>query len=62
MPMYEYFCESCQTKIELMRPRDSHPERCPECQTTDSLKLLMSLSSFKLQGSGWYQTDYGKKS
>jgi len=62
MPLYEYRCSKCNKLLELFRPMDNHPACCPTCYEPKGLVLLPSRSSFKLKGTGWYQTDYaGKK-
>jgi len=58
MPIYDYQCQSCQYKSEVMR-KVSAPstEVCPECgQETFSKQL--SAPSFQLNGNGWYATDF----
>ena len=34
MPIYEYFCDKCKSKFELMRPFSKANENacCPKCQ------------------------------
>jgi putative FmdB family regulatory protein len=43
MPLYEYFCEKCSRKIELLVRGDEKPE-CPHCQSTKLTKLLSVVS------------------
>ena len=58
MPRYDYQCESCGHVFEVTRKRkDPGPSECPQCQAPDPQKLI-SATSFKLTGSGWYATDY----
>jgi len=60
MPIYEYRCRKCGNEFEVFK-KISEPdeEKCKLCNgPTDK---LVSLSSFKLVGSGWYVTDYGGK-
>ncbi len=60
MPIYEYRCESCSHKLEkLQRMSDGNLVDCPECKQP-ALKRLVSASSFRLKGSGWYETDFKK--
>jgi putative FmdB family regulatory protein len=58
MPIYDYQCQSCQYKNEVMR-KISAPsvEACPECGEETFSKQL-SAPSFQLNGSGWYATDF----
>ncbi|AHF97153.1 hypothetical protein DESACE_05540 [Desulfurella acetivorans A63] len=63
MPIYEYKCSACGQKIELMQKMGSKtPKKCPVCGANDTLKKLISHSSFELKGSGWYVTDYKNNS
>ena len=63
MPIYEYTCTVCNAHVEKMQRMTESPlTDCPVCGAHDSLKKLISQSSFHLKGSGWYVTDYkGKK-
>ena len=63
MPIYEYRCASCGAELEKLQKISDPPLReCPECGK-DALVKLVSASSFRLKGSGWYETDFktGKK-
>jgi len=63
MPIYEYQCESCGAHLEkLQKVSDPVLKECPECHQP-SLKKMISASSFRLKGTGWYETDFktGKK-
>src|SRR5215218_8939012 len=63
MPIYEYRCTSCRAELEkLQKINDAPLVECPECGK-DTLVKLISASSFRLKGSGWYETDFktGKK-
>ena len=61
MALYEYQCESCGRRTEaLQRMSDPPLTLCPHCG--GALRKLFSAPSFKLKGSGWYATDYAKKS
>ena len=60
MPIYEYVCASCGTKSDhLMRLSDPDPTECPNC-TDPKLSKALSAPSFRLAGSGWYETDFKK--
>jgi putative FmdB family regulatory protein len=61
VPIYEYECQACDSKRELIRvlsERDD-PVRCLSCEKP--MQRILSQSSFILKGSGWYSTDYKKK-
>ena len=61
MPLYEYQCTKCGTRIEKIQKFSDAPlTKCPKCG--GRLERLLSVSSFQLKGSGWYATDYAKKS
>jgi putative FmdB family regulatory protein len=58
MPIYEYQCEACGAHLEkLQKISDPVLKDCPECQKP-SLKKLISATSFRLKGTGWYETDF----
>ena len=61
MPIYEYCCEDCKSEFEQLRSiRDTTVPQCPSCQSA-SVRRLMSMTSFRLEGTGWYATDYASK-
>lgn len=61
MPIYEYRCTKCLREFEAMQKFSDEPIRtCPDCG--GKAKRLISRSSFQLKGSGWYLTDYARKS
>ncbi len=61
MPIYEYRCESCGKELEKIQKFSDPPLiNCPECNKP-SLKKLVSASSFRLKGTGWYETDFKTK-
>ena len=64
MPIYEYYCEKCDCRVErLQKIGDPIPE-CPTSKDTTSpecgLKKVMSRNSFRLKGQGWYIDGYTK--
>jgi putative FmdB family regulatory protein len=61
MPLYEYQCDSCGHRFELIRKFSDPPvETCPKCG--GAVQKLVSSPAFQFKGSGWYVTDYAKKS
>ncbi|MBL0040698.1 MAG: zinc ribbon domain-containing protein [Xanthomonadales bacterium] len=60
MPIYEYVCATCGLKSDhLMRLSDPDPTECPDCGPA-TLTRAVSAPSFRLSGSGWYETDFKK--
>lgn len=60
MPIYEYVCATCGQKSDhLMRMSDPDPTECPSCGPA-TLTRAVSAPSFRLSGSGWYETDFKK--
>ncbi|MBI2877120.1 MAG: zinc ribbon domain-containing protein, partial [Candidatus Tectomicrobia bacterium] len=61
MPIYEYQCEVCGHEFEVMQKFSDAPiQECQRCH--GEVRKLISQSTFHLKGSGWYATDYAKKS
>lgn len=61
MPLYEYLCESCGERTEILQRFNDLPEvACPQCGAL--MRRLPSAPSFQFKGSGFYLTDYAKKS
>ena len=58
MPIYEYQCDRCEHKLQILQKISEEPlKECPECNET-ALKKLISAASFRLKGGGWYETDF----
>jgi putative FmdB family regulatory protein len=58
MPIYEYQCQACEKTIEaLQKISDAPLLKCPKCGA-DALKKKVSAPTFRLKGSGWYETDF----
>jgi putative FmdB family regulatory protein len=58
MPIYEYRCGACDHYLDALQKISDVPLReCPACGES-ALKRLMSAPSFRLKGSGWYETDF----
>jgi putative FmdB family regulatory protein len=61
MPLYEYQCETCAHRFERIQKYSDPPiETCPSCG--GKVKKLLSSPAIQFKGSGWYITDYAKKS
>jgi len=61
MPLYEYQCEACTRRFEVIR-KFSDPELqvCTLCGK-GPVQRLMSSPAIQFKGSGWYITDYSQK-
>jgi putative FmdB family regulatory protein len=58
MPIYEYRCEACGHTLDALQKISDEPlADCPSCEQS-ALKRLISAPSFRLKGSGWYETDF----
>lgn len=63
MPIYEYQCAACGHVLETIQKFSDAPlTDCPACHKAE-LKKLLSAPAFRLNGAGWYETDFktGKK-
>ena len=61
MPIYEYRCLQCGERSEELQRVNEPPLRtCEQCG--GELKKLLSAPAFQFKGSGWYVTDYARKS
>ena len=61
MPLYEYECEACGKRFELIRKFSDPPlEICKECGKGPIHKLLSS-PAIQFKGSGFYINDYAQK-
>jgi len=62
MPLYEYECTQCGHRFELIqRFADPPVDTCSACGKGPVHKLL-SAPAVHFKGTGWYVTDYAKKS
>jgi putative FmdB family regulatory protein len=58
MPIYEYECSHCRYYLEVIQKlSDARLKKCPSCGK-NALKKLISAPVFRLNGSGWYETDF----
>ena len=62
MPLYEYECDACGKRFEKIQKFSDPPaDVCVHCGKGPVRKLLSS-PAIQFKGSGWYITDYAKKS
>jgi putative FmdB family regulatory protein len=61
MPLYEYQCKKCSHRFEKIQKFSDKPiKKCPECG--GAVEQTISAPAVQFKGSGWYVTDYAKKS
>jgi len=61
MPLYEYQCKKCGHRFEkIQKFSDKMIKKCPECG--GAVEQMISAPAVQFKGSGWYVTDYAKKS
>jgi len=61
MPLYEYQCKKCGHRFErIQKFSDSPIKKCPKCG--GAVEQTISAPAVQFKGSGWYVTDYAKKS
>jgi len=57
VPIYEYECESCHNRFELMQKFSDKPlKKCVKCG--GPVYKLLSAPALLFKGTGWYVTDY----
>jgi putative FmdB family regulatory protein len=61
MPLYEYECKKCGHRFEkIQKFSDRMVKKCPQCG--GQVEQMISAPAVQFKGSGWYVTDYAKKS
>ena len=59
MPLYEYECETCSHRFEVIQKFSDAPIAvCPKCG--GPVQKLLSSPAIQFKGSGFYLTDYGR--
>ncbi|MEO0081958.1 MAG: FmdB family zinc ribbon protein [candidate division WOR-3 bacterium] len=64
MPTYEYECRKCGHRFEVFqRIVDPPVRKCPKCKRNGSVEqIILGGSGLIFKGSGFYITDYARKS
>lgn len=63
MPTYEYACQKCGHEFEQFQSmRDEPLKKCPKCKKQSLKRLVGSGAGLIFKGTGFYITDYKKKS
>jgi putative FmdB family regulatory protein len=61
MPLYEYQCEACGSRFEVIHKFSDPPaDTCKVCGK-GPVQRLQSSPAIQFKGSGWYITDYARK-
>ena len=59
MPLYEYQCDACEHRFEVIQKFSDAPlETCEKCG--GPVRKLLSSPAIQFKGSGWYVTDYAR--
>ncbi len=60
MPIYEYQCQKCHHREELIQKHSDPPlTECPKCH--GAMTKLIAAPALQFKGSGFYITDYSDK-
>jgi putative FmdB family regulatory protein len=59
MPIYEYLCQTCGKKFEVLQKFSDEPLQT-HADCGGQLEKLISTSALQFKGSGWYVNDYAK--
>jgi putative FmdB family regulatory protein len=61
MPLYEYECDACHQRFERIQKFSDPPvDVCAKCGK-GPVRRLVSSPAIQFKGSGWYVTDYARK-
>ena len=60
MPLYEYECDACGGRFEVIQKFSETTEQCRVCGK-GPVRRLVAAPAFQFKGSGWYITDYAQK-
>ena len=59
MPLYEYQCDACAHRFEVIQKYSDAPiDVCPKCG--GAVVKLLSSPAIQFKGTGWYITDYAR--
>ncbi len=60
MPLYEYACLKCKRHTDKIENLNGpHLKKCPHCG--GKVESVITAPAIQFKGSGWYVTDYGRK-
>lgn len=59
MPLYEFICNNCKQKFEIIQKLKEDPiKKCPNCKKLKLNRVFSSMALLVFKGSGFYETDY----
>ena len=61
MPLFEYSCDACGQRFEVIQKFSDVSQECRKCGQ-GPVHRLQSAPGIQFKGTGWYVTDYAKKS
>ena len=61
MPVYTYKCNDCKVIFDELVRKESQKIVCPRCGCRYSIKYPSRTAPPQFKGSGFYSTDYKKK-
>jgi putative FmdB family regulatory protein len=59
MPLYEYSCNRCGKRFEVLQKFSDEPLKVHE-NCGGEVERLLSAPALQFKGTGWYVTDYAK--
>ena len=59
MPLFDFQCEQCNEKFELLISKEADII-CPKCGETKYVRKYFPKSNFQLRGGGWSSDGYSK--
>ncbi len=58
MPIYDYRCQACGHRIEVVHGVHAHgPRTCPNCGAEGTMRKLIAAPAVHFKGSGWAKKD-----
>src|SRR5688572_14693579 len=60
MPLYEYECDACGGRFEVIQKFSETSAECRRCGK-GPVRRLVAAPAFQFKGTGWYITDYAQK-
>ena len=62
MPTYQYQCTHCGHDFEILQSmKENRLKKCPQCHQSKLQRLIGTGSGIIFKGTGFYETDYKRK-